>query len=223
VCARQGLCVLLAAVLLAGGAVVAADPEGEETLEETLTVRIDHGRLTLRAEGVALDTVLRAIAQHAGITIVLETPLPDDVSAAFDDVALDEGLRRLLGSRNHVLVYEAGAPNEPALLRHVKVEAPGTASPSRAGVVPGLDDSDSTARVMALEALADSDAVSFDVLLDVAQRDPAPALRIRALELLSETEAQQSRVEDAAQMASRNDPDREVREAAAALLEGFPR
>lgn len=220
----RGPCVLLAAVLLAGGAVAAADTADEETLEETLMVRVDHGRLTLRAADVALDTVLRAIARQGGITIVHETPLPDDVTIAFDDVPLDEGLKRLLGARNHVFVYEAGAPNAPALLRHVKVEAlPGTASASRPGIVPGLQDPDSTKRVMALEALADTDAVSFDVLLDIALKDPAPALRIRALELLRETTGHERRVEDVVLMASRNDPDRSVREAAAALLEGFER
>ena len=219
--ASRGLHVLLASVLLTATAASAAEPEREETL----MVRIDHGRLTLRASGVDLRSVLQAVAREGDLTLVLAAPLEDEITIALDDVPLDEGVRRLLGSRDHVLVYEAQPHGGGAsVLKQVKVGTPdGTAPSARGGLVAALGDGDSTARVAALEALANSDEISFDLLREVALRDPVPAVRTRALELLRETQADERRVEDVVLMASRNDPDREVRAAAAALLEGFER
>jgi hypothetical protein len=207
----QGLCVLLLGLLLAGGArdAAGADP--------ALVVQVDGGRLTLHASGVALRSVLRAVAGAGNLTLVLDAPLEEEVTIALDDVPLDEGVRRLLGSRDHVLVYAA------TTLTLVRVETPRGTAPAPRGLVAFLPEGDSTARVKALEALADTDAVSFDLLLDLVLRDPTAAVRTRALELLREREADDARVHDVVLMASRNDPDREVREAAASLLEGFRR
>ena len=237
-CSRgiRGL-VAAATLVLAGVTVlvlVGSTPVG--VLANELTVEVAGGRLSVNAVDVPLADVLIAIGQRAQARILIESGLEDQVSkervtAAFEGLAMDEGLRRLLKGRSFLLgfgpagvdevrVYIQGstgfrdltpAEREPATAS--KPTEPAPEQTREAGASPpedrakltqlrqvALTSQDATARVEALEELAETqdtaflldavieglarerDAKVLEKLLDIAQdRGPIPTGPLRAL------------------------------------------
>jgi hypothetical protein len=66
-------------------------------------------RLTLRAVGVPLIAILQQLAKTAGISIYIEEPLDERVSANLTDVSLEEGMRRVLNHWNTIFLYSKSA------------------------------------------------------------------------------------------------------------------
>lgn len=237
---------------------------GNPTAGDTFVVQMDRERLTVRLKGVPLQMVMKAIAQKSGVVLVLDAPLEEKVTLAFEDLPLDEGLRRFPGLRNYVLVYAAAEPDQPAVLKQLKIlatqhggsrakedreEPPVTqwqretledTDPGRrreavealaSSEEPGRrqdlllkvlkQDGNSEVRMAALDALASLDAISFEILFEVALQDSGPSVRMRALELLRERGEDDRRVKELLVMALESDPDKEVRETALSLLENF--
>lgn len=84
-------------------------------------VRVDRDRLTVQLKGIPLQRALMAIAQRGRVTLTLEVPLEEEATIAFDNLPLDDGVKRLLGPRSYVLGYADSGPGQPPALRVVKV------------------------------------------------------------------------------------------------------
>lgn len=131
-------------LILASGAGGAAAPG--EVIEavpdpKRLEVVFEAGILTLEAEHAPLGDVLAAIAERAGFELSVrgaETP----ISVVLTEVALEEGLRQLLGRGSFVFLYEQPGVDQVrklvALRGHVSEEAAlpeqDRATPSTPGV-----------------------------------------------------------------------------------------
>jgi hypothetical protein len=76
------------------------------------SVTVEGRRLSVRLVKVPLAQALDVILERAGAELTLFEAVDGEVTAQFDDVPFEEGLRRLLGSRNYVVVYtpEGSAP-----------------------------------------------------------------------------------------------------------------
>jgi hypothetical protein len=92
--------------------------------------------LSVNVSDAPLDTVLVEISRQTGLDISLETKLvksfsEEKVTAEFKDLALEDGLRRLLGPRNMMLLYDAAGLTEARIyidgtggFRSIKPPAP---------------------------------------------------------------------------------------------------
>ena len=80
-------------------------------------------------------------------------------------------------------------------------------------------DSEAEVRAAAIEALDELDSVSFDMLSQIALNDPAPSLRIMAIERIGESEEEKKRAVGILRQVARKDKDEEVKQAALDLLE----
>jgi hypothetical protein len=70
-------------------------------------VTIVNGRITAKLDEVPLPKVLEAIARASGARIELHGAIDETVSADFDGLDLEEGLKRLLRGRNAVFYYKS--------------------------------------------------------------------------------------------------------------------
>ena len=175
----------------------AGDPEAEGSF----MVSVDRDRLTVRLKGIPLGMALKAIAQKSGVALTLEAPLEEEVTIAFDDLPVEEGLRRLLGSRSFVFVYAAAELGQPVVLKGVKVLAKGRGGVRANGareehlVTPwwqaALEGPDPARRREAVEALADSQEPGqhLAILLAVLKQDGDSDVREAALDALQSLDA----------------------------------
>ena len=69
-------------------------------------LRIDGDRLSLRAEKVPLHDILQRVAGH-GIVVRIDPQLNPTISAAFENRNLEEGLKSILTSLNHVFFWKS--------------------------------------------------------------------------------------------------------------------
>jgi type II secretory pathway component GspD/PulD (secretin) len=168
-----------------------APPPGEPSVPRLMPrsqVAVHQGRLSVNLWETDIREVLVEIQYQSGIPISVSPGPEHKVSAQFTDVALDQGLRRLLqlASQSYAMRYALGPPGE-VILQEVQVfsRAPvGNQSP--AGAAQGGDEHGSEAgqrfvdallqRQVAAPAVAredESDAVRFREALE---RQAAPAL-----------------------------------------------
>ena len=80
-------------------------PGGSEAHPSHLVVQFKKNLLTVKAKDIPLKRVLKEIVDHTGIKIILQGPAEELVSAAFSDLPLEEGLRRLSRNYNYALVF----------------------------------------------------------------------------------------------------------------------
>ena len=234
------LLLLGSALITAGRADAAAGPEASRG-SGAIVVRGD--RLTVRVTDAPLHAVLRTLERQSGIRIPVDPTMAERISVAFEDLALEEGVRRLVGSRPAVFVYEAAEGGAPRLVEVLlygagrsrlqeAASAPAPTEPAEAG--PTLADGeadvgallevlkrdpDPDAREDALAALQHVEAVPAGPLAETALRDSDPMIRRKALKVLGEHDGVDPRTKAAVGRAARGDPDEEVREAAGELLE----
>jgi hypothetical protein len=80
-----------------------------ETSEDQSSVWVSGGRMSVRVEGRPLTWLLEQISREAGVAI-LPSPGADEqrVSVAFEDLALDDGLRRILEPLDAFYYYRGG-------------------------------------------------------------------------------------------------------------------
>lgn len=89
-------------------------PPGAQAKEiSPVALEVRDGRLTLRARDAPLAVILERLAEAGGIAIHLVEPVQERVSLDLAEVALEEGLRRLLRHRNTLVVYNTyrGTPS----------------------------------------------------------------------------------------------------------------
>jgi len=70
------------------------------------TVRYIGDTLSVRASGVPIAELLDEIGQQSGATVRGRVDDERDLTTEFDDVPLAEGLHRILGEQNFILVYD---------------------------------------------------------------------------------------------------------------------
>jgi len=80
----------------------------------TLELRIFADKLSLRADQVPLQDVLKNFANH-GIRVRIDPLINPIMSASFKDRGVQEGLKSILKSLNHVLIWESIPGPEGAL------------------------------------------------------------------------------------------------------------
>ncbi len=117
-CRAWTVALLLAATMVAWDFHGAVAGEPPVTATQDLQVEFRDGRLTLQAQDVPLNDVLRAIGENAGFDVVAKGDHSALVSRSFSALALEEGLRRLLGGTSFVMFYGGtGDPDRLVLLR----------------------------------------------------------------------------------------------------------
>jgi hypothetical protein len=78
-------------------------PGQDQDLE--LLVEYNRGLLTLSVENVNLKHVLTAMAEETGITVWYPRDLEKPITTEFNDLPLQQGLRRILRGMNYALIY----------------------------------------------------------------------------------------------------------------------
>jgi HEAT repeat protein len=96
----------------------------------SLSITVTDGKLNLKSGGASLSQVLEAIAAHSGIPIHIHDRAQERITLSFTDLALDEGLQRILRGKNFILFYAAssavnGSQSVAPKLRAVHVFANG--------------------------------------------------------------------------------------------------
>ena len=162
--------------------------------QEPSSVMFEKGRLTIRARNAPVRAVLGELESKTQVRIVVSEDVDDaEVSADFTGVALDLGLRALLGNYD-AFFYYGGTGNEPSSLRAVWIFPKGAAAMLRpvppeawAGtkeLKAALDDPDPQTRQRAYEGLMNRpDELSRDLLLQAIRgvRETDDGLRQRIL------------------------------------------
>jgi hypothetical protein len=158
---------LIAALLFGAAPAMAEAPEPspreagalpDQPSSEGMEVRVVHGRLSVRAEGVMFGALFRGIANAAGFEAVISPDVAGRViSSTFRDIPLETGLQRLLRLINHrnffmfygpegelrkIEIYGASASTPQTRPGAQTSPAPRTQQPTgripRAGI-PGVD------------------------------------------------------------------------------------
>ena len=98
-----------------------------------LAVTVADGRLSVRLGATPLDAVLEAIAAQTDVAITLRGDPSLVQPQAFADLPLDAGIRRLVGERRLMMVFQpADNPGEPGRLQEVWVYGdPASGDPAR--------------------------------------------------------------------------------------------
>jgi hypothetical protein len=95
-----------------------------------LDVRIEGDKLSVHADQVPLQDILQSIARY-GITIRIDPQINPMISASFENKKLEDGIKFLLKSINHVLIWEVtdtpvGSPySEQVKLAEIQIFKPG--------------------------------------------------------------------------------------------------
>lgn len=184
-------------------------PGGSEAHPSHLVVQFKKNLLTVKAKDIPLKRVLKEIVDHTGIKIILQGPAEELVSAAFSDLPLEEGLRRLSRNYNYALVFgphrakegeqeievfifsKAGKRSNKRVER--RVIALGKRAPQRLGeasldsLIKDLEVEDAEVREDAVDELAElKDKRAIVHLIKVLDSDTDPDIRESAAEALGD-------------------------------------
>lgn len=117
---RKSEAVFRAALLVGLCAVVlgwkSSHAEVDASSTRTDVFRLEGGRLTVRVTEIPRRTVLKRLAEVAGIEI-RGVPSPGLISLAFDDLNLEDALRTVLRGQSYTLIFRTGRPSRIDLLR----------------------------------------------------------------------------------------------------------
>ena len=166
---------------------------------EPLWVDLTAQGLTVYAEGVPLRSIVDKLGQVTGVRVRLDEGRDEPITIAFEDVPIEEGLRRLLRGRNFVFVSMPIDGVERARVfrtgdsraEPISVAAAGPAEQSgQLSQFRGeaLSNPDARRRARALERLAAraDDRASIDAVIEMLQRETDPGLLERALDIAGE-------------------------------------
>ncbi len=107
----SGLCAAcLLALATISGCVLAREPSAPIPGNAAVTLAFKEGRVSGRIRGVPLREVLSELSRQTGIPAYLSGGGMDEkIRVQFEDLPLEEALRRILG-RNYILVYARANP-----------------------------------------------------------------------------------------------------------------
>ena len=192
---------LLAATMVAWDFHGAVAVEPPVTAMQDLQVEFRDGLLTLQARDVPLDDILHAIGANAGFDVVVKGDHSAPVSRSFSALALEEGLRRLLGGTSFVMFYgETGDADRLVLLREgtgvdsggreiLRPEVTVVDEPAQAEIEEWissrLTQPDRGVRIVAVRRLTRLEPdVAVDLAAKVLDRDDDPVVRGQAAAML---------------------------------------
>ncbi len=84
---------------------LSASPALGQEQGQALHIEYNRGFLTLSVENVNLKHVLKALAAETGITVWYPGDLEKSITTEFDDLLLQQALRRILRGMNYALIY----------------------------------------------------------------------------------------------------------------------
>jgi HEAT repeat protein len=154
-------------------------------------VSLKDGRLTLDVEARTLDWVLGQISRAASVAFVTDETFPETrASVHFEDVPLDEAVRRLLKDQDTFFFYEAQG-NAPPALRVVWIYAKGRGRSIEPVPPEGwastrelekmLTDPDADTRSRAVESLVERQGEKSRAAVLRALKDDSARVRTQAL------------------------------------------
>ncbi len=79
-------------------------------------VMIQEDKLTLKADGTAMERVLREIERQSNISMKFFLTPDDVVTANLNSIPLDTGLEMLMRNFNHSLIYKQTSPGMPQVI-----------------------------------------------------------------------------------------------------------
>jgi hypothetical protein len=218
-------CIALLGLFLAATSVPRTALASEASPCPALAIEVsDAARLTGAIRDVPLDCVLEEIAAIAGMEIVGAV---DDapVSSNLVRTPAVTALSRLLGARSYLLQLEGERPVRISFLGPTTHSRPEPTTRARGAEVvsaalrhTALDDPDVTKRHEALDRVASLPRLPVEIVASVAEQDIDPTMRRRALDLLASRGDGDPAGRVAAEILVRNDPDPDVRAAAAEVL-----
>jgi len=86
---------------------------GFQMVGETCVVRFFNGDLSVRVKAFSLHELLEEIARQGGFRLVSYAALDERVNLKFQQLPLEQGLRRILRHRSYLLEYAWLTPNKP--------------------------------------------------------------------------------------------------------------
>jgi hypothetical protein len=116
----------------AGGA---REPGGDPA---TPRIRVEDRRLSVRLSRVPLAQALRAILERTGMDLTVVGDVAEEVTIAFDDLSLEEGLEVILRPRSYVLIYPAEGGQQGGRLDVIAV-TPGRPTGAGSKQPPAVD------------------------------------------------------------------------------------
>ncbi len=140
--------------------------------EPRLEVEVSEGTLSLVAEDVALDELLRKIGQEAGFEVEIAGELDQSLSMSLTKVPVVAGLRRLLARNSSILIHHPGSQTLARLI--------------------AWDPLDQTARTI------DSDGAGSPTVLSMAGRSPRDRQSIALLDNSLDRDSRLSKLEEVA-------------------------
>jgi hypothetical protein len=168
----------------------------------SMRLRVEEGFVTAEIRNTPLQKVLEELAARTGVVFEVQTQEDPPLSLSLFRVELREAIQRIVGARDSLFYYKAGgAAASPQLVRvfprsNVPVQPSlryiGTGSVTKSGsdVIESPDDAlkvlaeslDVDARQRAVEVLvASRSEITYEALL-VVVNDPAPEIRVAAIE-----------------------------------------
>jgi hypothetical protein len=180
-------------------------------------VKWSRGQLSVTAEKVPLSEILQAIVSQTGIEIVGLEELQEEVSVHLSDLTLREGLQRLLARVNYLLVERVTPKEGTRPILAVILGGRGTSSSQKVVnlvVGPGGDsrkglsatedteqtlrkarsDPDPTSQATALDLIAERDVQNAVPALVEGTKSSVPEVRLRALDLLASSQADEQTI-----------------------------
>jgi hypothetical protein len=188
------------AAALAGAVLAASLPAAAEEIE----IEIENGRLSAAVGEVPLVRVLEAIGEVAGFEVGARGEVGDARPQRFEDLPLEQGIRRLAGPNGVLIRWLPGEEGErriaavtvvprvetaalPQPRQPPQMARGAAASPAQAiGRYDQIARMDAGGRARAIDALARSgDPMAQEVLAEALARDPDPGVRRQAAAVLA--------------------------------------
>ncbi len=184
-CGKSARALGLAGVLLlsSSGAWAAEEQAAESRSAPPFVLSVKDVTLSAKIENVPLGQVLRELARQAHLEVYIATASTEEkISAEFDQLTLEEGIKRLLKGRNYILTYDRTTASPQ--VTEIKVIADGSAPVSRiSGQPASIPPTGTSAGEKTVEELAQQ-----------ALQAPDPAARIAALKALSQRTGEEDKI-----------------------------
>lgn len=152
------------------------------------TIRIEDGRLSVRLSDIPLATVLERIGREAGIEVRIVGDLGAARPEQFDELRLDEGIRRLVGDAHSLVILFAPGPSgsRTSVPRAIQVRSAAGGSAVAIAYKPNLRDAaalgdtpeDGPPRILEIRKLAGrADAAAVQRVAGYLADDPDAEVR----------------------------------------------
>jgi hypothetical protein len=93
-------------------------------------VKLENGLLSVSLIDVQLKDVLEEISEQGKIKIIMEKDIEQSLTMEFNELPLEEGLKRLLEGTDYYMIFSPGKPTSPYLIKEVKI-IPRSSEPRR--------------------------------------------------------------------------------------------